>query len=334
MKSRILYLDIIRGIACLMIILMHAPKPYSANSMVLSGISLMTAPSIGLFFMISGALILPVIMSTQVFLKRRLTKIAIPAVLWSLIFLLVKFFEDNNWEAFLKSIISIPFSTQGCAVYWFIYALAGLYLIAPIISPWLHKTSKREIEIFLLFWLVTLCEPVLRPYISINENYSKALYYFGGYVGYFILGYYLHNYTIIWKKWILVAMLIVPLCSAAICKLTDLNINFYDMFWYLTIPSASMCTALFLLAKKYFESKSVNRDIVKFITNFSKCSFGIFLIHFFILRNILWKFDLTFIPYGGGIFETFILATTSSYLITYLISYFSMSEYLIGYRRK
>lgn len=58
-KRREISLDVIRLIACLMIVLMHSPMPGCGSSgMVLSGISYLTAPGIGLFFMVSEALLL------------------------------------------------------------------------------------------------------------------------------------------------------------------------------------------------------------------------------------------------------------------------------------
>lgn len=60
MKERDLSLDIIRIIACVMVVIMHSPMPSSrANGLFLSSLSYFTAPCIGLFFMVSGALLLP-----------------------------------------------------------------------------------------------------------------------------------------------------------------------------------------------------------------------------------------------------------------------------------
>lgn len=48
--------DLLRLLACLMVIAMHAPLPDSAegNGLFLSTLSYLTAPCIGLFFMVSG----------------------------------------------------------------------------------------------------------------------------------------------------------------------------------------------------------------------------------------------------------------------------------------
>ena len=68
MKSRIFYLDVIRILACVMIVSMHAPIPNTGlNSYILSADSLLTAPGIGLFIMVSGALLLPVNIPTKHF---------------------------------------------------------------------------------------------------------------------------------------------------------------------------------------------------------------------------------------------------------------------------
>ena len=61
--------DLLRLLACLMVIAMHAPLPDSAegNGLFLSTLSYLTAPCIGLLFMVSGALLLPVSVQEQVF---------------------------------------------------------------------------------------------------------------------------------------------------------------------------------------------------------------------------------------------------------------------------
>ncbi|MDE7146264.1 MAG: acyltransferase family protein, partial [Duncaniella sp.] len=71
--GRILYLDVVRLMACCMVVLMHSPMPATQeNSLFLLALSYMTAPCIGLFLMVSGALLLPVREDARVFLRRRL----------------------------------------------------------------------------------------------------------------------------------------------------------------------------------------------------------------------------------------------------------------------
>ena len=59
-KQRVFYLDLIRVVACMMVVLMHAPMPTKNAVGIFSvGISYFTMPCIGLFFAVSGALLLP-----------------------------------------------------------------------------------------------------------------------------------------------------------------------------------------------------------------------------------------------------------------------------------
>ena len=324
----------LRCLACMMVVLMHTPQPNSAGGYVLSSISLLAAPSIGLFFMVSGALLLPVTKPTKEFLKHRLAKIAVPVLFWSLLYLLVRYFKTNNSEELFKSIISIPFSAQGCAVFWFVYVMIGLYVLAPIISTWLQKASKREIEFYLLLWLVTMCYPILNLFVCVDDGKSGILYYFTGYVGYFLLGYYLHNYVKQWSMWILAILFVFPIGCAVACKLLELKIDFYDIFWYLSILVVAMCVSLFMGIKVLFGDIKLNTKFKKFIINFSQYSFGIYLIHFFIIRDILWQFNLTLLSNGGGILETFVITLIISYLIVHLISRLPKSESFIGLKRK
>ena len=60
MKQRDLSLDLLRIVACVMVVMMHSPIPSdNSDGIILSSLSYFTAPCIGVFFMVSGALILP-----------------------------------------------------------------------------------------------------------------------------------------------------------------------------------------------------------------------------------------------------------------------------------
>lgn len=76
--KRNLNISILRILACLMVIFMHAPLPSEqANGLFLSTLSYVTAPCIGLFFMVSGYLLLPI--------QKRLGKVIGPTLFWSII---------------------------------------------------------------------------------------------------------------------------------------------------------------------------------------------------------------------------------------------------------
>ena len=157
MKNRVFYLDIIRILACIMIIAMHAPIPNTGlDSYVLSSISMLTAPGIGLFVMVSGALLLPIRIPTKQFLHRRLRKIVGPILFWTLVSMIIYVPKDVILSSHIWSgLLSIPIQAQFSPILWFMYMLAGLYLLAPILSAWLRSATKRECRFYLCVWLIT-----------------------------------------------------------------------------------------------------------------------------------------------------------------------------------
>ena len=336
MTSRIFYLDIIRIMACLMIVAMHAPIPNTGlNSYILSADSLLTAPGIGLFVMVSGALLLPVNMPTKFFLKRRMGKIAFPTLFWTLFYMLVYWYDlepkgFDMWHALL----SIPFSSQFGVVLWFMYMLAGLYLLAPILSPWLKQAGKRELEFYLILWAITMSYPYIRDYVGVNESHTGILYYFGGYVGYFLLGYYLRSYIKEWAIWKSVILLLIPMAVATILKIQQMPVQFYDSFWYLSLLVAMMSVAWFLVIKQIDITYNGTSVFHRFISLVSNCCFGIYLIHIFIMRSIIWKWTWL---YDMGIMQIILitfLTFVGSLGMTWLISHFPGAEYIIGFRQK
>ena len=100
-KQRDVSLDLIRIMACIMVIMMHSPIPEAnANAYFLSGLSYLTAPCIGLFFMVSGALLLPSPNASKTeaalpFLQKRLKRVLMPTLVWTLFYIAVKFCDGD-----------------------------------------------------------------------------------------------------------------------------------------------------------------------------------------------------------------------------------------------
>ena len=333
--KRVLYLDFIRILSCVMIIAMHAPIPNTGmGSYVLSADSFLTAPGIGLFIMVSGALLLPVNMETMQFLKRRLKKIFFPTLFWTIFYMLVSSCNNElDRTDMFRSLLSIPFSNQFCGTLWFMYMLTGLYLLAPVLSPWLRQVGKKELKFYLFLWSVTMCYPLIRDYIHINESYTGILYYFGGYVGYFVWGYYLRTYVSEWKFWKCLLLLLIPIFIAIVTKVMQIDTNFYDMFWYLSIFVVMMSTAWFMLIKRINIWLEDTYRFHSYIIIISNCCFGIYLIHIFVMRSIIWKwswmYDIGYLQILVVTLFTFI----GSLFITWLLSFLPWAQFIIGFKR-
>ena len=319
-------MDIMRIVAILLIVLMHSPMPDGgAPGFVLACISYLTAPGLVLFFMISGALLLDNQLPTKAFLKRRFSKILFPTLFWSLFYLLVGFMSSRpSMAVVLRSVLNIPFSVQGHGVLWFMYPLAGLYLLTPILSRWLNQASKREVEFYLLIWGVTLIYPYLGLWLKVNESVSGLLYYFAGYVGYYVSGYYLkhhYNYSL-WHIFIAVAFAVLAPLSLL---QSGIEFDFYSLLWYLSLPVAMMAFVIFELIMR------LPKRNMLMVGRISKLSFGVFFIHIFVMRKFLWNLDMVqSLPWMVQIPVIVLSSFLLSLLISWVISKFSFSKYIIG----
>lgn len=294
MKERNYSFDIMRVIACVMIICMHAPMP-TENAIGLFNvtISYFTEPGLCLFFVISGALLLPVQIGTKAFIKKRLSKVVVPTLVFTCLYLVLRYFngEPIDW---LHSICSIPFSAQGHGVLWFMYTLIGLYLVSPIISKWLYFVSKREEEFYLLLWCVTLCYPIVENFLSINDSETGVLYYFGGFLGYFVLGHYLKNYADELKWKFLVLPVIGAIAAPVVIKLMRIEVEVSTIFGYLSIFIAILCVTYYKMLSwisRKLTAGGWGSNFKNVLVLTSNLSFGIYLIHIAIMRYFLWTMN-------------------------------------------
>lgn len=162
---------------------------------------------------------------------------------------------------------------------WFVYTLLGLYLLVPILSKWVKNASNHEIRYFLIIWLITFLygAPVINKYLP-NFN----LINFSGYIGYFVLGYYLSKYRALKKHWIIGFILIGTLSTIlGTYYSTYAKQAFMDYYYsYLTFNVAITSAGVFLLFKQYpFRSKRIKEGLLLI----SKHSFGIYLSHVLVL---------------------------------------------------
>lgn len=337
MRQRDTSLDIIRIFACLMVVLMHSPIPSAnASGLFLVALSYITAPCIGLFFMVSGALLLPVKNDYFTFLRHRFGKVAIPTVVWSLIYIYIRWDFSESEIKIWQTIASLPFSAQGEGVLWFMYTLCGLYLLAPILSGWLVRASKREIEFVLILWAITLCYPLLEIWFLINDSNTGPLYYFGGYVGYFLLGYYLKNF---YKNISLTICCVVALVGVALLwatKRIGIELDFYSVFWYLSIFIVALCIVLWKLVYHVVKDRKFGETTIKTLSLVSNLSFGVYLVHILVMRYWLWRQPLinSIKDYAFQTILITVITLIISFLGSLIVAKSPIGDFVIGFKER
>ena len=334
-------------LACLMVICMHAPMAPQMEGEVPAMIrvfmvysSYWTIPCVCLFFAVSGALLLPSQIQPDEswrWLKKRLKKVVIPTIVWTLFYLTVNVLTTEESVAdVVRQVCSIPFSRQGHGILWFMYTLIGLYLVTPVISPWIQNCGKRTLQIYLGLWAVTLCYPILTSFVEINETPYGILYYLSGFLGYYVLGYYLHTYGLKGKTiwWMILLACLMPL-RILYKVFLDGRFDFGDeILSYLGIVCLLMLLCWWKMCKAVSPFVENHQTIVSAITLVSNLSFGIYLMHAFVMLDCIQKLTCMITNYYLQTVTTIGCTVTATIIVSYIISLLPFGDYVIGFKQK
>ena len=202
MTERKTNFDLLRIIACLMVILLHtaALKIYYYSHLevewkIMNIYDSLVRSAVPIFFMISGAFILgKQNFDFKKFFKKNILKIIIFYIFWSLFYMVDTLDIYTIIHSPLKAINIFIDSKYHL---WFIRTLIGIYLIIPFIKS-ITKLDDKYIKYYLLLFLIftvfkrTLIDLFPSKFI-LNRLFDLFDIPFFSYVGYYILGYYIMN---------------------------------------------------------------------------------------------------------------------------------------------
>ncbi|MBT3314429.1 MAG: acyltransferase family protein [Anaerolineae bacterium] len=327
------WIDFVRTVGAFFVVLVHAsffilylwgevPESHWMAGNVYDSIARVGVP---LFLMISGALLLRKEENIFFFLKKRLIKIILPFVFWSIFYL----WWRQNYPVGAKfssiaismfvSVLKVPASDH----LWFLYALVVLYFFVPPLRLMLSRAKERDIIYILLLWLS------MGPLVQLLQKlFSFALtshfHFISGYWGYLLLGYWLSIKKIPIKNTIFF-FVAGSLCTLAtiwltyIFSLTNAHLDgfFYD---YLSLNVVFASGFFFISLKSIGEKLYKEKFWGKFFFAHGGASFGIYLIHPVIL-DILQRgklgFRLSFRV--GNPWYTISLAALLAYAFSFVI---------------
>lgn len=234
-KERIAWVDLLKIIACILVVFSHNCDPYVAvfdsdRSTFLAGVfsGSLTRSSVPLFVMMTGVLLLPTTRTMSQFYRRRIGRILPPLIFWSAALPLLYYLYINRiplstnpainpadytlFETLRRAVTFIFNFNYTTTPLWYLYMLIGLYLIIPLLNAWLVQATRKELRLFLSVWFITLFIPYIKmfaPVLGYAGNYGNmgifgicdwneygTFYYISGFIGYLVLAYYHVTYPL------------------------------------------------------------------------------------------------------------------------------------------
>ena len=213
--------------------------------------------------------------------------------------------------------------------------------IIPVISPWLKKATAKEERFFIGLFLLSTCMPYLNRWWGevwgqCFWNEFHMLFYFSGFLGYLVMAHYMHTH-LTWSRSKRLRTGIALMIIGAVWTIysfyiqaipgENLSTPVIEIGWaFCTINCVLLTTGTFLMFSCINQPKSP-----RLITEISKLSYGMYLMHIFWLG--LWvtvfKHNLAF-PTVAAI--PCIAATTfiCCFVTTKIISLIPGSKWIIG----
>ncbi|MGM0902862.1 MAG: acyltransferase [Bacillota bacterium] len=282
----ILYATKLRAFAILAVLLIHISIPLVRQEVgsfewwvgnVVDGSMRWAVP---IFIMLSGMLLLGKTESQLTVVKKRVPRLLLPLLLWSLLYSIWDVRHDMHDYSFQQFLINLY---QNDVKYhlWYLYTLLGLYLAMPIFKTFIQHGRKSDLLYFILLdYVISATFEVLASLLDIRLG--NGFGYFLGYGGYFLLGYYLANTSLNKRTTNLIHLLGSSALLVTIfgtwffsAEQGSLNQVFYK---YLSLTTPIVSASVFLLIKNFW-----NTENSRLTTVIADYSFGIYLIHPMIL---------------------------------------------------
>ena len=188
-RENIGWIDLLRVTACFLVVFAHCCDPFVARfdtdrPTFLQGCALGSAVRccVPLFVMMTGVLLFPVRNGMSEFYKKRIGRIVVPLIFWSVMLPVLYFIYLNYITTTDNPTIDMSAFTQEMTItkiwtfifnfnydttpLWYLYMLVGLYFIIPIFHAWLERATRKDIKLFLSIWGISLFLPYIKMEIG------------------------------------------------------------------------------------------------------------------------------------------------------------------------
>ncbi|MBQ8247481.1 MAG: acyltransferase family protein [Lachnospiraceae bacterium] len=335
-KERNISFDILRIISALSVVVLHVTTKYIMNHEVgsfdfrianfINSISRFGVP---VFVMISGAIFLSE--NKKITVKKlwlhNILRMFILYWIWSFayyVFQSLYFWKFDFWnQGILRTVVGCVYASEH---FWFLFMIIGLYALVPLLRTWVHNANKKELEYFIILFVffqiirTTLTILIDKSLIQKMLNDIQIIE-LSGYLGYFILGYYLIKFGL--PKIIkIIIYCMLPfnvvfnfIISDYMSKLLGAYTpGIYDSFGIFTFINV---IALFVFITDVFKNIKIKEKPQKLIQSVALDTLGIYIMHIALLDYIIGE---SIIVGQFGTFIEIILISIVCYMVCGLVS--------------
>jgi surface polysaccharide O-acyltransferase-like enzyme len=145
--------------------------------------------SIPVFVMISGALLLDNARNESLseFYKKRMVRVGVPLVAWTLVYLGVRGFLDHE-RLTAGRIFELIITASPYYHLWFLYMILGLYLVTPPLRTFVRHSTPRE-RLFVIVAMLVLATGYFQADNLLWQNQRSIFTLFIPYIAFYLLGY-------------------------------------------------------------------------------------------------------------------------------------------------
>ena len=310
-KSRDLSLDLLRIMACLMVVLVHTSvegwynvSPRTYNWIILNIYDTIGRPSIPLFLMISGSLFLRKerIVLKQLWLKNILRIFVINAV-WTVFYAVM----NQGIHKTLADPLLIWQQLSGPNPQyhlWYLRTCLNLYALVPVFWHLVRALDRKTVRyFFLLFFIFGILFHTVDdlPFLPRWIHDQMTLFVdmdLVGHAAYFLLGYYLTEEGMerrFFRRTLLLTYIVTLVLAAGLNQLIAMAGDWPTQALYgnFALPVAVEAVCLFLLFRSLFADRQpLSPKTAVFISRASESTLFVYLIHPFVLQRLQIHFHL------------------------------------------
>lgn len=312
MKKRVIYIDMLRIFATFAVVFLHSAScfwhsdPNTINWQFANFYDSLVRWCVPMFVMISGVFFLQngggcsqnshdIKSEYKKIISKNIFRIVTALVIWGAAYGALKtlkwYLKGEISGISIAAILKIFYHIiAGIPYYhlWFLYLIIGLYILAPLLKIFVQNATKFELEIFLFLFLtlgvgVNLINALIEIFGKNGFYFSEILPEFGGYIGYFVAGYYFANFDLSKKAKFYLYILAFASVLFTIAGTSVLSLYFDNpveiLYKNLRLNTALITFGIFVFVKTRFLNFNFSQKMSNFIQKLSFLTFGIYLIH-------------------------------------------------------